>query len=826
MSIADIVGQTGLVSTIEAALNDVNIKTLRLTGSPGTGKSTIALRVGHDWEAAGGALIVAPGDDQQGGRAYSPFLLGLRDVPTSWKKVAIEGSRSALKVLDALEGTGGFASGIFDLLGVAVKQRSERSLRSLNPMEREIVGDLRRQTKGRRTLIIADNFHWWDKSSIELLEQLQSSYLSTSIPELAGLKVLLVDTEGEQRALDPATFTRVCKSANANFSTTLCDRTQYGALLSAFGVTQILPESLAYSLYALTGGHLKITQQLAAYLTDREASLINTDVGGPDRLISMRLATLGAESTTLEICLRMASLIGLAFDSQELACATNIPLSTLKSLLARAESLHFLDSTAERPRFSHDVLRAFFLRTQSSDALCEARRVLQECIGKLRPGDYDLRSKLLLDCGEQSKARDLLALAAAQRLREGNDSLRALELAQETFPNDPSLIEWVQVLATGYRAIATGNHGFGFTAVSSGPFDSESLIMAAERSYVAAICAMELQTQDGFDDSRRLLETWVPRVGHELELSFRMRLLLQQVHVLAGNLDQARAIEAVLEADLLDRATYDPGAVELLQVQNRRAASVHAPEIAARRIERATRYYSTDNGTARRVIGCYKALSNLAAIQIQLGRYEEAYTTAQRAESLILNERNVDFPRKDVFSHNLVLAAVRSGNLDFAKAAAYQQRIVASPEGKGDNFLQRCNLAAYYLLGNDVQAAEYLLDELSVESEQRRFTETYLLYYVETLRMAMFLLGKNIIQAQRLQEKLGPLVAALKWTTAPYLRRRYDLWRAILNNADTDLDRPGLDRLVTTTHPTEVGPCWDHNSRLVPCVELAFWSDA
>ena len=115
-----------------------------------------------NWKTAGGASILAIGDNLNIGRPYFPFLAGLIEVRANWGKLALLGSRSAFKVLDVLHGTGGIASNLFDMMSSTRGQKAERASRILSQLERDILSDLRRFCRSKQLLLIADNAHWWD----------------------------------------------------------------------------------------------------------------------------------------------------------------------------------------------------------------------------------------------------------------------------------------------------------------------------------------------------------------------------------------------------------------------------------------------------------------------------------------------------------------------------------------------------------------------------------------------------------------------------------------------------------------------------------------
>jgi hypothetical protein len=303
-------------------------------------------------------------------------------------------------------------------------------------------------------------------------------------------------------------------------------------------------------------------------------------------------------------------------------------------------------------------------------------------------------------------------------------------------------------------------------------------------------------------------------------------VLLQQAQVLGEMFDDARATEMLIEQRLSSRSHFDADAAVMVEVQNRRAAAVMAPEIAEDRISQAVSFFrrGTDK-PGRDQLELFRALTNLAAIQIRLDKNADAYAHALEAERVAVQSLDVGH-RLDVLASNIVLAGYRSGAIDVDQAIANQTLIVHSPEGAKDNFLQRCNLTAYLLLGSRDEAAAGELEILGDQVDSNRIDETYLVYYWTALSVAAAALRGNAEEALRMHRSMDDFVNALKWPTASYIARRQQLLTELLPGLPGELDRTAADRLIIEAKPMQIGSAWAYYARLVPCCELSFWSDS
>ena len=69
---------------------------------------------------------------------------------------------------------------------------------------------------------------------------------------------------------------------------------------------------------------------------------------------------------------------------------------------------------------------------------------------------------------------------------------------------------FVERLAEGYDALFAGRFGEAFVELQVA-IPSHTPAMAAERAYLAALCGLELQTNEGIEVAITLLRQWRPR---------------------------------------------------------------------------------------------------------------------------------------------------------------------------------------------------------------------------------------------------------------------------------------------------------------------------
>lgn len=825
--LAELLGQDEIADRLAERLREPGVRLARLTGGAGSGKSYVARRIASSWLEAGERCVVAVGDDKHSWRELFPLLSGLSRAPRDWAGLASTGSRAAVRYADAAAGGAGMGVSVFDMLTGAFRQEAERALKPYSADERDVLLDLRRLARKHRLLLIADNAHWWDAVSLRLLADIASEPLCEAVPQLGSVTVLLVDTASEQVLAAPEEFeTLVTRYAAHTETLSRCSREQFPRVLELFEMGERLPERVLDELFVATDGHLTIAQQIAAEGGADVAPVAPIfDEEYIAALFSKRFASLGSFSPDVTDVLVRAAVLGLSFTAQDLGCLSDLEQAEVQTLLSQAERINFVKRSNGQVEFGHEVIRSAILSKQESARVTELHLKRARCLARLRPGDYDARAQALLQGGDRERAREMVALAGVAQIRRGVPLARALHRAETQFPDDQDLVAFLEVIAAGYRAVAGGDFASERPNLRV-PLPNETTAMAAERNYLAAIFSLGLQTIAGADDARLVLSAWASKLRSEIELQLRFYVLLQQAQVLSERFDEARATEVLLEQKLSSRAPYDADAAAMIQIQNRRAGGIVEPQAAARQIRASVKFFRRGSGDPLRdSLELFRSLTNLSAIEIRLDRNEDAYGHALEAEEIAVEALDVGH-RLDVLASNLVLAGQRSGALSLAEAIERQLLVVNRPAEFEDNFIERCNLASYYLLDGRDEDAEREIARLDRQKDEEEIDETYLVYYSSALGVALAVVLGDVEEAMRRHRQMEKFVKSLRWPSSPYVRRRHRLLGDLIPGLDPKLPRFALDMALVLDAGDGAGPAWTYYGRLFPCCELSFWADS
>ena len=837
--VAELLGQNDLAWDILESVEPSTTLVTRLTGPAGSGKSHVARLVAKEWQRKRRTCVVALGDYKLSWRDLYPLLSGLAWVHADWAGLAVTGARVVLRSVDTAVGGAGAPTSIFDLVSAAFRQRTDRALRPYSSLERDVILDLRHLARSRRVLVVADNAHWWDADSLRLLQDVLSEPLRTALPRLKAISVLMVDSADDQGVVDAEAFQNLASLSESPIRRTSgCTGDQFVDVLRAFGLTKELPSHVVRQLFRATNGHLGLAEQVAAYVesTDMRTLVPSAREDFLSELFAARLASLGSFRSEVADVLARAAVLGLSFEEQDLRCmagmepaqvrsATNrVASPDLEALVERAESIRFIERVSERLSFSHDVIRALVLREQSPAQLRSLYARLAQCLAILRPGDYEARAQALSQAADSDTARDMAALSYVGQLRRGVSPPKVVRRAALRFPDDADLVTYLGVIAEGYAAVSSGDVARTIPRLRT-PVPNESLLMAAERDYVAALCCLGAQTKSGLEQGRSILQAWASSLDEEHELRLRFLILLQQAQARAEMTNEARATQMRVDR-LLHLRRYDPDATVMLQVQNRRAAALDTPEVAEQRILQAVEFFrrgTTD--VVRDRLELYRSLTNLVAIYIRLGKDAEAYARAREAEQLALEFPDMVY-RPDVLAGNLLLAAYRCGVTSLTDAIERQKTIVDSPDAKYETVVHRSNLAAYLALANMDDEAVRELQRLGNELESKGPSDVGLIYYWNALTVVSDALAGRTQAALSRHTALDSFLETREWPAIPYMVRRQRRLREVLPSFPRREPRPRLDRLLIDRSPSEIGPAWSNYGRVFPCVALSFLSDS
>jgi TolB-like protein/Tfp pilus assembly protein PilF len=551
-----------------------------LGGEPGVGKTRLASEILEDGQARG--LLALAGhayEDEQ-----APFVTGreileemVRLVPADdLRRMLGENASELSRILPELR-----------RLFPDIKEPEE-----LPPQQqrrylfRSVVEFLARASAGRPMVMLLDDLHWADESSLLMLEHVA--------PRLPEMKVLMVGTYRDAEADMSPEFAKTLANLVRQRQAERVPLRQLGEssvaeLLAALGGGAPPPAQLAGAIHRGTEGNAFFVEEVFRHLSE-EGLLFDTegrwrtdvdveslDVPEGVRLvIGWRLERL-AEATRK--ALTTAAVVGLRFELRILEASSPDPGSVLESV-EEAEAARLIVPTGggreARYEFSHALVRQTLLGALSVPRLQRQHLAVADAMEKV----YGTRieehaaelAHQLFQAGSAApadRARRYLRLAGDQALQASAPE-EALGLFEKALALDEGSTKPERAEDLYHRGLARRTLGRWDEAAVDWREALPALEAAGRTELVTRICyelSYQLAWQNRLDEARAIAERGLASAGEQPSLG-RCRLLAVLGHAMnnSGHFERADALlgeaaamgeslgdEAVLSEVLLHR---------------------------------------------------------------------------------------------------------------------------------------------------------------------------------------------------------------------------------------------------------------------------------
>ena len=369
-----------------------------IEGPPGIGKSWLSKGIGTLWDNSGGSTIVAEGDLFSVDTDFYPFLGYMLPIRENVKR-SIPGLANLALAAETLLGTAGVITATVQAISQTRKARDADKPHSpyLGDQEQSILAALEELADNRPILLVADNFHRWDRQSLRLLGRLFDPNLQQAMPFLTDLRVLAVVTpEPYQSLLEPDAHSQlVSPAARRVTAIPRIPREGFEAILEALGAPADLDDDVIEAAYSHTGGNLAVVSRAVDHIVRTEDTSFLLDAADEDEflhaLLVERMQALGELGERVLQLLHLGAVLGHAFRREEALCASPDDETEVATLLHRCREEELLVISAGTCSFTHDTYRRYFLELGVIDRVQTHLRLV-ECLRKLRPAEYGLRS--------------------------------------------------------------------------------------------------------------------------------------------------------------------------------------------------------------------------------------------------------------------------------------------------------------------------------------------------------------------------------------------------------------------------------------------------
>jgi hypothetical protein len=824
-----VLGYDQIASDVARALSDsADIDVLE--GPPGVGKSWLAKDIGGLWEAGGGSTVIAEGDLLRSDVAYYPFGFAMTSLPSGWRAVGpvIAGIARAG---ETLVGTAGIVTATVEALAQARRTRRRKRTIFLGDAEQQILYELERLAKDKPLLLVADNLHWWDTRSLELLGRLRDPRMCAAFPFLSELRVLAAQTpEPYQSIAHPeAHDALLAPTITHRFELRRIPRERFDQVLQALGAEPTPTREVSDVLYALSGGHLALASRCADRLREGHGESF-LSAADPEqflrKLLSERMRSLGTMGAQAVALLQVAAVLGLTFRREEVTCASGVAEGETSRLLRYCRDEELLELADGLGRFVHYLYRQHFLSIGEHDRTGIHER-LANCLRLLRPAEYDLRCLNAIDAERSGEAAALAIQAALAGEREGRPWKELPRAIQDAMQVDGGI-----AVIAGFTAALDHLNNYRFAeCLASLDALPRALAksLAAEVDYLRAMCLMSTRSEQDRAKGRAILESWAGYEADEPELGIRLMLLL--LYGLSHLIDKEPGwrLEGQIRQVLGDRASFDTAAKDALYTLDRSAGGLYQADVALVRNREAAAHFGPQEGQdiLRRPVEYYRCLVNLGASMICNARCADAHEVYADLERLVDGYSPGVFPRLDYPRMNRLLADVRLGHVDPAQAEQRQRELAASFGVESDPFYVENAVAGYCALSGryaDALSIYERLDAHLARSRSEPEPEPSMVYLIRSNRCCVrFLSGER--EASRSEwQALASLALTIAYPSRQIYIRRHELLAQVFEDGVATSAKE-FDQVLLLRHPEEFGPLWDHFGRAFTLPAIEFWRE-
>jgi DNA-binding winged helix-turn-helix (wHTH) protein len=422
-----LVGRERELATLLAGLDDAASSRGRLfliSGEAGVGKSRLTDEVGSEADARGMTLLVGHSSEQDEAVAYLPFVEVLEnfiDRARDVDRVRTAFGEQAPELARLLPGVNSLLPGLPPPLQLSPPQARRHLFNSYFYF-------LSRAAAEQATLMILEDLHWADDSTLSLLDHL--------VPRVSELPLMLICTYRDDAVDQAPGFARtlefVMRRQNATRLALKClPREEVAEMIHGLS-GKPPPAAIVGEIFAETEGNPFFVEELFRHL-EEENRLYDSSgqfrselrIGDHEAPQSVRLVIgrrLARLSDAAQRMLAVAATIGRVFDFDLLRAACDVEADPLLERLDEAERTGLIASAPAsatlRYAFSHELIRQTVVAGLSAARRQRLNLDVAAAIERSSGGAADSgRAR-----GLESRANDL-----ANRYARGGDPLKAAQ---------------------------------------------------------------------------------------------------------------------------------------------------------------------------------------------------------------------------------------------------------------------------------------------------------------------------------------------------------------------------------------------------------------
>lgn len=800
-------------------LNRINrYPLIYIVGKSGIGKSYVAETLYRDKSSEGYTVLLFTGDEVNQYRPYYPFnrLFSNSSFIQVASNATIEMTRDIPKVGNSI------SFFINSILNVdSLKYKNDYPF--LNNEELSILSKLKYLSKKKKLFMIFDNFQWWDRQSIILINTILNSPHDFNFVDKNHCVFIFTYPNTVDKKLDD--FFSNNKIYKLDFNEMSFE--QFKEDKKYLGFDNSLDEKKLHFIYKLGDGNLLLYKEIAKEIPNDKYFSHNRSLSGIQYLNSLlekRMKELGATGKQIMYILEFGAVIGMSFSSYELEKVTQTNAGQFIKIITAAKEWDLVEDDEKTfyIKFVHDIILEVFKQRAEENIYCYYEK-LEKCLREIKPGSYLRRARYCVLMRELSSASNLYLMELFQEIRDNNSVFEGIE-NEAIALMDEDMLFYYNSIKEAYILYLNKNYSEAISHLDRIPA-TYNRILLAEKDLLKSRCLSKTINKDQRQLAVNLLEKYKNNsaICSEADLWERMMTSLITAYYHTGQREKAKSIEEEVLSSLATRSKFDKVAQLRIHILYRNSNSIHSSEFAEGLIENSVNYFLGKNTyhLPYNILEYYKALLNYSAILCKNGQFTKSFLQTKIAIKLQNDFPDIRFPREQIIFNNFAVSGFLSRQLNMPEVIEIMESICKKTPLIAEKLFYITNLSIFYILNGDILFARKYLEEEATKFNVLDDLEGSYKYKIY-LTFALINYLENDIDVAKKDLMIG-FEAINFLTDNSYIRKKFELLFDLFNSRERVITPYTLDKFLLEKTPVYQNSVWKFIGRTFPYSILSNW---
>ena len=689
----------------------------------------------------------------------------------------------------------------------------------LNDDELNIINRLNYYFDKKPALIVCDNFQYFDSKTLELIYMILTSK-ETVFNYLTNCQYLFINTEHTTEVSSIAK--KICSfdgTKTIRMSPIIVE--DMDDILKKFGCKQNIDKEIIQILFKLSEGHLEVIKQVALQINNTEDEFkFNNEITSVnnflDELISQKLGSLGASGEQVSQLLEYASLIGKTFSNEELSRIVDLNMQEFVSAIKKSNDLSLIFSQKKYSIFSHDIIQLLF-RKKAEDKSIAYYNKIGNCLKELMPADYVQRIEVATNSGDLNSAAIYSVLFLAKK---NYDKSFLDKNISDLFSLNPSIKLFFNKISDAFEKYTKQKYQQTINILNCIE-DFYPVELLAERDLMKSITYTKILDENYREKAIQCLEEYtLEKLNNEGDLYLRIQLARISSYTHAGQIEYAKKCEKEIMQYLQSRVSYDDNALTTINILHRKSNAIKQCIYAEKYIKESVDYFAPLPGQTAPLdpIQYLMSLGNHAGILLECGRFADACDEIIKAQKLIAEHSNIDFPRIQIVDNNCLIGTyLYDSNMKHHVLEKY--KTLVDLNDNADNYFIVSNYGALLSVNGYTKEAYELLQKQ--QRVLKKHKEPFYEVCTNNNLLVLELFNKEYESAQERLNMLQKCVDGI--IDESYYRKKYELFQKVINEK-YEISFEKIDTFLFDMCES-FQEAWAYWGRSFDYTALYYWSD-